>query len=86
MKIKLNGMATFLDSSVYFNDLDVDIYSDEEYVLEGLEDDSLYDELVTLDDYLVGMIEDYTEILECTDADTEEVLAMMIFELLGIGL
>ena len=74
MRIRLNGNMNF-DAGITFNDLDIELL-DHNLADEYLDGYNIgdYDELITLDEYLDEMINDYAEIT----AMTYELLALSL--------
>ena len=75
------------DAGITFNDLDIELL-DHNLADEYLDGYNIgdYDELVTLDEYLDEMINDYAEIIAYGDIELQDVLTVMIYELLALWL
>ncbi len=86
MKIRLNGGLRLYEYGIDFRDLDIELVDNSECAYEEYDEESDFNELIALDEYLEEMIEDYVEIIEYTNTDTREALVSMVFELLDLGL
>ena len=86
MRIRLNGNMNF-DAGITFNDLDIELL-DHNLADEYLDGYNIgdYDELVTLDEYLDEMINDYAEIIAYEDIELQDILTAMAYELLALWL
>ena len=84
MKIRLNGNIDLYEHGISFKSLDIELTDDNEHAYCACNDEVDFSELVVLDEYLDEMIEDYVEIIECTDIDIREALIAMIYEILGL--
>lgn len=86
MRIRLNGNMNFNDG-ITFDNLNIELldYNPVDEYLDGYNIGD-YDELVTLDEYLDEMINDYAEIIAYEDIELQDILTAMAYELLALWL
>lgn len=84
MKIRLNGSIDLYEGGIDFDNLDIELTGENEHAYCECSDKMDFSELVVLDEYLSGMIEDYAEVIEYTDADIKQTLIAMVCEILGL--